>query len=276
MVTKFCQKRSQIYIGQLEKETESILDLNLSRWLGSGCSLENAARAWLQSHVKPLKKFSERRDSMAAKEVTVQKSEDGNQPTTTTTTTTDLIKNNNNNNKENYQKSNQNYGNQLSLWQTANSEPKMSKSYSLSPTAVKAWKQFCEKLGLNESQALDRLIITCCESCNDQPNYNLLGDYLKSRIDEYLKTQEQSYRSHESLEDGEAEIEENNRYFNDLKKEWFRFEKQQKKKHIVYCSKKDLLEKLRNNVSLDEELIAEALKETSNKKLGKYRKGEVC
>ena len=150
----------------------------------------------------------------------------------------------------------------------------MSKSYSLTPTAVKAWKLFCDKLGFNESQVLDRLIISCCESYNNLPDYDLLGNYLKTRICEYLKNQEQWYPSDEFVDDSVTEIEEIKRYFNDLKDEWSRLEKQQKKKHIVYCNKEGLLDRLRQTVPVDEELIAEALQEEQNNELRKCDKKE--
>jgi len=48
-----------------DAEHELISGLNLSKWLGSGFFLKDAARLWLLSHVKPSRKSSGGKDSMA-------------------------------------------------------------------------------------------------------------------------------------------------------------------------------------------------------------------
>jgi hypothetical protein len=84
-------------------------------------------------------------------------------------------------------------------------------------------------------------------------------------INEQIKYKEQCDRSDESLENCEKEIEEIDEYFNMIKKEWPEFDIQYKKKHIDYCIKKSFLEKLKDNVAVDEELISEVISEKKAK-----------
>jgi hypothetical protein len=53
----------------MAEDYELISNSLLEKWLGSGTSLENAARAWLMLHVKPLDNYSRGKDIMAPTEV---------------------------------------------------------------------------------------------------------------------------------------------------------------------------------------------------------------